>query len=241
MSSKLKVNLGVLAGIVAVCSAWMMGCGGATNNDQGTSFLATGWYANVDGSTGLSGANVLLVSDLAATSGVLGLIDDSEEDEIFLLPADGTQFRVFMGLQNRLSNQFIRVVRFDCGYHIPGASISIPDDHYNTSFVIPAAGGGDNVVDGNVVEPAEAFVGVDLLSTDLFSYLNVNRASLPALPFRMTATCVAVGITQAGDVFESNELVFPMTMVEEAHPSGTVSTAATTTTTTVTTSTTSTT
>lgn len=238
MSSKLKIRLGTLVGMLVVCGVYIVGCG-TTNNDQGTSFMANGWFANVDGSTGLSGANVLIASDISATSGVLGIIDDSEEDEIFVLPSDGAQFLAFMGVQNRLSNQFIRVVRFDCSYHIPGASISIPDDSYNTSFVIPAAGGGTNVVDGNVVEPAQSYVGIELLSTDLFSYLNVNRNSLPALPFRMTATCTAVGVSQAGDVFETNELVFPMTMVEES--SSTIGGSSITTTTTSSTTTTTTT
>lgn len=227
MSSKIKRYVGAVIGTAIVCGGVLAGCGSTTNNDQGTSFLATGYFASVTGDTGLSGANVLIASDISSIAGVQGIIDIEHEDEIFSLAADGGQLTIFMGFQNRLATQFIRVVRIDCSYEVPGASIQIPNDSYNSSFVISAAGGGDNVVNGNVVEPAEAWVGFNVLSTDLFSYLNVNRASLPALPFRMTATCKGVGVTQAGDVLYTNDLVFPMTMVEESEgPNSSVGTIA---------------
>ena len=238
MSIKLKRYIGAVVGAAFVCGGVMAGCG-TTNNDQGTSFLATGYYANPDpeNNTGLSGANVLLAPDLSAIGGVQGILND--DNDIFTLSVDGGQLVIFMGLENRLSTQFLRVVRVDCSYHIPGAAISVPDDSYNSSFVIPQGG---TVVDGNVTEPGLGRIGFEVLSTDILSYLNVNRNSLPALPFRMTATCRAVSVSQAGDVFTSNDLVFPMTMVEEAEGSGsTVGGISATTTTSTTTSTTTTT
>ena len=241
MSSKLKRYIGAAIGAALVCGGVLAGCGSTTNNDQGTSFLATGFFGDVGGETGLSGLRVLLVSDIPAISGALGIIDLDQEDDIFVLPADGADVYIFMGLQNRLATQFMRVVRIDCSYDIPGASISIPDDSYNSSFVISAAGtgtNGSNIQNGNVIEPAEGYVSFTVLSTDLMSYLNVNRASLPALPFRMTATCRAVGVSQSGDVFETNDLYFPITMVEEAEtPTSSVGQIGSTTTSTTTTTT----
>ena len=46
-------------------------------------------------------------------------------------------------------------------------------------------------------------------------FLNNNQNSLPEIPFEMAATCFAVGITQAGDVLESNTLNLPIVFLEE--------------------------
>lgn len=202
----------LLAATLLVGGTLAAGCGSVSNNDQGTSFLGIGYFADTAGSTGLSGANVLLGSDVSQISGVQGIAGGSNVP----IQSDGSQFAVVMGVENRLATQFLRVVRIDCSYDIPGASITIPDDSYNVSLVIKATGDALDDPSQPTINGTAGYIQYNILSTDLFSYLNVNRNSLPALPFRMTATCHAVGVSQAGDVFEANELVFPITMVEAA-------------------------
>jgi hypothetical protein len=144
------------------------------------------------------------VANLSATGAVIG---------------DGNIVFTHIGLQNRLSSQFIRVVRIDCSYDIPGASplLAIPNDSFNSANVIAAAGtaadtdGGPTAGEGSTV-----VMGFDLVSTDIMSYINVNRNLLPQLPFRMNVTCSAVGVTQAGDTLVTNELVYPILFVDAA-------------------------
>ena len=116
----------VLAGLAA-------GCGSPTsNNDQGVVFLALGYFADATGSTGLSGVNAVLSADIGSSSiqGVPGAV--------------GQQTLAFMGLENRLRNQFIRVTKFDCDYDVPGSAITVPPDAFASSAVIepnPLIGG----------------------------------------------------------------------------------------------------
>lgn len=57
-------------------------------------------------------------------------------------------------------------------------------------------------------------MGMPILTPDLFAFLNVNRNYLPELPFRLVATCHAIGISQAGDVFETNPLRITVQFVD---------------------------
>jgi len=121
----------VLAGIVA-------GCGSSTtNNDQGVTFLALGYFADSAGTTGVSGVNAVLSSDIGA-SGIQGIPG-----------AVGQQTLVFMGVENRLRNQFIRLTKFDCEYLVPGSSLSIPPDSFAAAGVVtPNPGIGGPSIDG---------------------------------------------------------------------------------------------
>lgn len=204
---------------LALVSAMLCGglaCGGSTNNDQGTSFLATGFFRNADGDEGVTGAQLPLALDPAVPP-ITTEDEEGEGDQGGVLPGDGLTFITFLGLQNRLTNQFLRVVRIDCDYDIPGAdpTLVIPQDSYNFATVIQPAAGDPDDPDANP-QPSEAFAGFQMLSTDLYSYLNVNRNRLPQLPFRMIASCRATGVTQAGDTFTTNDVLFPITFVDIA-------------------------
>lgn len=192
------------------------GCGGTgSNNDQGTSFLAFGWFTLTedgedipDDLVGVSGLFVPLNSDRPLLSTAGGA-------------ADGLTAFVFMGLENRLTNQFIRVNRVDCEYNVQGSSVSIPSDSYSTGVVLggrneEAPDGTDPFGDDALVRPQAAFISVPALSTDVYSFLNVNQSSLPATPYTLTAICTAQGITQGGDVITTNELTLPITVLENA-------------------------
>ncbi|MFN8390496.1 MAG: hypothetical protein U0136_09425 [Bdellovibrionota bacterium] len=202
-----RIGTTLLTSLVALGA---VSCGGySSNNDQGTSFLAYGWFADTQGTTGETGQTVVLgqdapVANLAATGGIVG---------------DGNIVFTHIGLQNRLSSQFIRVVRVDCSYDIPGASslLQIPNDSFNSSNVIAAAGDDANNPGGpQAGEGSTVVMGFDIVSTDIMSYINVNRNLLPELPFRLNVTCSAVGVTQAGDTLTTNELVYPILFVDSA-------------------------
>ena len=114
----------------------------------------------------------------------------------------------FMGLENRLSKQYIRVTRIDCDYEIPGAdpSLSIPAGVFNMSTVINGIGDDDEEGDGGVGDVKNpVFSQFIMVSPDLFSFLSVNQNLLPELPYHMTAICRATGISEAGDVLTTND------------------------------------
>lgn len=206
MSLFSSIRRTLLIAIPLVCGS--LSCGGTTtNNDQGTSFLAFGWSS--DGQeTNLTGLIVPLATDQAAFNAAGGTGQ-----------LDGKTALVFLGLQNRLSNQFIRVVRIDCRYDVQGSSgLSIPQDSYNSSLVIGPAAAADGTTAGvaSANIPNESFVQFEIVSPDVYSFLNVYRNQLPQLPFRMTATCHAVGFTQGGDQINSNDLFFLIQFVDEA-------------------------
>ncbi len=208
--TKALLATGVLA------TAMLVGCGGGTtNNDQGTSFLALGYFDDAEGEVGRSGVSALLAPDAAVLVSEGGF------------QADGNAVGVFIGLQNRLANQFIRVERIECSYSVPGANpgFVIPSDSHNTAAIISASPSADDRDEENNPIPlgtegensgSRLFYGFPIVSLDVISYLNVNRNSLPELPFRLNASCHAVGVTQAGDVLLTNEVLFQISFLDQA-------------------------
>ncbi len=185
----------------AVLAALLLGgaaCGGSTNNDQGTSFLASGYFDGAE--TPVTGYVLPLASDIPNTG------TETPDGAGFTnsFPADGLQAIVRMRLENRLSSQFLRVSRIDCSYLVPGASpaLVLPNDSFNASAVIQPE--------------ATTDFPFQIISPDLFSYLNVNRNLLPELPFRMLAECSAIAVTQAGDTIRSNPLTFFVQFLDAA-------------------------
>ena len=183
----------------ALLAALLLGgaaCGGSTNNDQGTSFLASGYFT-ADG-TAVNGYILPLATDIPATGTETG------DSLSATFPTDGLQLIVRMRLENRLSSQFLRIVRIDCSYYVPGASpaLVLPNDSFNASAVVQPE--------------ANIDYAFQMISPDVYSYLNVNRNLLPELPFRMLADCSATAVTQAGDSIESNPLTFFVQFLDSA-------------------------
>ena len=186
--------LGLLTGVLCLGAS---SCGGgATNNDQGTSFLALGFFTVVDDEI------------VPSTQAIVPLATDSSNfSNNNGLRADGNLVFRLLGMENRLSEQFIRATRVDCSYDVQGADIglAIPDDSVSKSFVLGATDTTeDNFAGDENVRPQAFFMSVPVVTTDIMSFLNVNRNSLPELPYTLTATCEVVGITEAGDVLTTN-------------------------------------
>ena len=198
-----------------------LSCGGnATNNDQGTSFLALGYYDDADGEVGRSALVAPLFYDLSLWS------TDHQT------PVEGLMSWVFLGLQNRLSCQYMRVDRVECDYDIQGTNLTIPSDSHTFSAVIDPTGPcvnpltgtdeegegsseGSDTTGGNMI-----YAGIEVLSPDLYSFLNVYQNHLPQLPFRMTVTCRAIGTSQAGDTFRTNDVHLLVQFVDTAECCG---------------------
>ncbi|MBP9837161.1 MAG: hypothetical protein KBC84_00455 [Proteobacteria bacterium] len=215
MSKNRRNTLFALMGS-AIC-AGIISCGtAASNNDQGTSFLAFGWFTQT-GTTATpnTGQNVGVNSDFSTITDGNGQL------------LDGKQVLVSMGLQNRLTSQFVTLKRIDCSYSLEGTNgtITLPNDSSNVSSVLaPAANPttgepvlpGAEIGTGSANFTSESIVEFPIISTDQFSYLNVYTNSLPALPFRITATCHGVGVTQAGDTITTNDLNYPVILHDTA-------------------------
>ena len=188
MFSKVKKLTTLLA---AGLIAGGIGCGDAgSNNDQGTSVTATGYCANSDCS-------------LFESIRIVPLATDVSNINAGGFPIDGQTVITIMKVENRLTSQFVRLVRIDCRYDVPGSDpgLNIPNDSFAANLVIsatPAAGPG--------TANSFATTAFEIVSPDLFAFLNANRLSLPELPFRATALCRAVGVTQSGDTIETNEI-----------------------------------
>lgn len=199
--------------ISLIVIAVVIGCGsGASNNNQGASFLALGFFADGEGTTGSTGQIVPMFRDTAINADATGAL------------YDGLDTRVYMGLQNNLAKQFIRVSRIDCDYSVDGSYLEIPSDSFPLSVVLSSTR--EQVGIGAVASAAASGSSSSfnqtsygqflIVSPDLYSFLNNNKAYLPALPFRMTATCSATGVTQAGDVLTTNSLYYFIQFVDEA-------------------------
>lgn len=201
-----KINIHV-AGIAALLSLGLLascGSGGTGSNNQGASFLAYGYFTIIDGEiVPIGNVNLPLFTDVS--------------------PFDGLSYQPLIGVENKLTKQFVRLLQADCSYKIDGSFIDIPNDSSAMSTVLAAAPAPDAPeappVNGDPeIDPNRSVVAhpIDMISPDLFAFLNNNRAYLPQLPFRMVATCSVTGVTQGGDVITTNGLPFAVQFYEAA-------------------------
>lgn len=206
MTSILKTKPAALALAFAGLAGLLYGCGSASNNDQGTTFTATGFFADSTGATGDTGAVIALGRDVPTLQ-----TDGNDFGVADPVRLDGRAASTFIGLQNRFGGRadtladdavFIRTERIDCDYEIPGSDIGIPSDSNPLGTVIEAGG--------------SAFAEFLVISPDLFSFLNVNRNSLPELPFRMNARCSAVGVTRNGATITTNPVNYLILVADAA-------------------------
>lgn len=223
MSIFQKTSAYCLAAILA--GAGIAGCGSTgPSNNQGTSYLALGFFTNVDNELVPIGA---INSVLNTENPVLRLSGD---------PVDGISTDgVLIGTENRLSTQFIRQTRVDCTYEVPGSSIQIPGTSTPGGQVLSPAvfDDADNVPripqpnpDATVEETGRGqfwFSYVNIIPTDIYAFLNNNANSLPQLPYFMNISCTAIGVTQAGDILETNPVGIFVTFFDQADVASVVS------------------
>ena len=180
-------TLGLGAALAVSLGLALFGCGTASNNDQGTSFLALGFFADDSGSTGASGMVLPLHTDelSPAAAGGYGLLTT-----------------VNFGIRNRLSKQYIQTSHVECDYRVQQSSLVVPSDSHTFSTIVEPGG--------------DLYPQIEILSPDLYAFLNLNHSSLPELPFRMNITCRMTGVSQAGDVLTTNDVTTLVQFVDLA-------------------------
>lgn len=162
----------------------VLGCGSTSNNDQGVSFLNTGFFA-VD------------EDNKCGELGVTGLS--------FALGSASTSLTTCVGIQNNLSGQFIQSNRATISYFIPGAAVQPPTVVVPLSRVLgPGSTGANTTLPDGVKNPSSAIAPITLITTDIWNYLVLNERSLPNFPYTMLATVTVSGITSAGDILDTN-------------------------------------
>lgn len=193
----------VIVGALTVAAVGFFGCGSGSNNNQGVSFTLLGFFETFDGE------DPELVE-------VVPLSNQNESD-----PNESGNVFSFAGSMNNLSQQFIRTDGMYLSYFIPGATRQPPDTATAYSVVLGPA------VDTSVEEGEDpfdsslppSFAGEDapsnisrglvsIVPADIREWLNLNRNSLPELPFDMVVTAYASGITSSGDRLDTNEVQF---------------------------------
>lgn len=166
------------------------GCGGATNNDQGVSFTLLGFRADSDNCdqpvANQSGTTAPLSQDTEATGGLAGAIIAGAV------------------VQNNLTAQFVRTEHIFFTYFVPGASTQPPA----TSSVLGAVVGQAVTDEDGTVTPGKFCGEVFIVPAEVMNWINLNRTSLPELPFTMEVTASVTGITSAGDRLDTNDIKY---------------------------------
>ena len=178
------------AGVLVVAAAWWSGCG--KSNDQGISFRAVGFFADPEGTVGDAGRCASL-------------------EEPFL-PADadndGQRDGGFLQLQNNLV-QGLQVERVDITYRISGGSLALPTDSFPVSRRLgPSSGQEPN-------NPPTGTTQILLVSPQVMELLRNSPNQLPPTPFTLIVNARAVGISDAGDTFETNRVAYTVLLGDD--------------------------
>lgn len=171
-------------------------CGGSSNNDQGVVFTLFGFQKrDADG-------------ELADSTGDVIAISFSEgEDQ---LPINFVT--AFLQLQNNLAGQLIRTETAFLEYVVAGATAQPPSTVFPLNTVLGPASGtnSSSLPPGAAALPSRSSQEIAVVTPDVLAWINLNRTSLPELPFTLNVIVRVRGVTSAGDVIETNELVYPV-------------------------------
>ena len=168
----------------------MVGCGSASNDDQGVSFTNLGFFSvdtetNACEETGVSSA-IVSIGTSAGSNALTGA-------------------SLCIGLQNNLSGQFIRSERATITYSIPGAALQPPSAVVPVSAIMgPGSAGASTSLPDGVTNESRVISGILLLPAETLRFLSVNRGALPRAPYTMVASAAVTGVTSAGDSLETN-------------------------------------
>lgn len=194
--------------------AFIIGCGGASSNDQGVSFTFLGWFSEVPSSG-------------SSTTGLLGKIvpiNGGTTDETGdLTGGTGAVFAV-AGVQNNLDGQFIRTDRMLFSFEIEGAEAQPPSTVQPFSGIVgPGSNSGSSSSSSSSADAASSarsslppnftnantlYGNVPVVPLEVMQWINFNRSSLPELPFTMVVTASISGITSGGDRLDTNPMQF---------------------------------
>ena len=206
----------VRTGLFLLVVSAMLGCGSDTNNDQGISFRAAQYFgvaSNGDApdctGAGIGGAYLTFNNQTVAYPPTMAL--------------------VWVKLENYLSQMFVRVIRSECSYVIPGAdpTLVIPEDSFQMSGVVSptsssstgtaasSSGSGSSGSGSSTGTASFLCAPFTVLSANMLEFLSVNQSYLPELPFNIIATCRFYGITSSGDNLTTNDLALTIIAIEK--------------------------
>lgn len=198
----------------SLLGAFLVGCGGGSNNDQGSNFTLTNFNA-------LDEENVCEL-DLFISETAISL--SSQTNPEVRSPGSGVCYTV----QNNLQSRYVRVDRVFIDYYVDGAREQPPSTSLATSGVLgPVAttttgtGASPGTVStdpshytpGNPPQTSlppgfqaanKLVKGLTLVPASIHQWLALNRAQLPEPPFQMDAIVRVAGETSAGDRIETN-------------------------------------
>lgn len=194
-----------------------VGCNSAVNNNNGASFTNLGFFQSLPESNDdtLPTAETVKFAPISTSNPETG--------------GTSTQGAItsVIGLQNNMDQMFIRTTKVILQYFIAGAVVNPPSTELPLNIVLgPAVKSSsgtssdssssststgfksslpDSFGDGSI--PNRRFVSITAVPVEVMAWLNLNRDSLPELPFTMSVTAEVVGITSAGDTIVSNQAV----------------------------------
>lgn len=219
-------KLGIRGLVLGFSVAALVSCGSA-RNDQGVSFTLLGAFSETPGAdacasipSGVSGMTI----PLASLSGEGASGDDA---------AGG--LLLYLGVQNNLSDQFLRTVEARFDYEVPGASAQPPSTTLpfqtlvgpfistNTDAGTTGGTGFDSSLPGSFGDDSacnRAYGQTLVLPGSVRSWIALNKASLPDTPFTMIITITVNGVTNAGKTFESNDVSIPVVVVSDNQLNG---------------------
>ena len=178
---------------VLTAGAFLAGCGGTTNNDQGLSVTFLGYIADADNCDG----------DHPNSSGATEPFSTTTENGTL---AGGIV--AGMLIQNNLSSQHIITQNAFFEYYVPGASAQPPATSSVLGQVIPAAVS-TTAEDGSItVEPSTGCGETFIVPAEVRTWMLLNRQSLPEPPFTMEVRAYVSLISSAGDRFDTNEVKY---------------------------------
>ncbi|MBN8550140.1 MAG: hypothetical protein J0M12_12555 [Deltaproteobacteria bacterium] len=196
----------LLAGVVI--AGTLVSCGSSSNNNQGVSFTLLGYFASA-GETDSTGETTTLPPGLTGLS--ITISDTDNEAPPSPTNFGGGTILAYVGTQNNIVTEFIRVDQSFIQYIVPGASAQPPSTNYalaltlgpgQSSSLTPPTSSLPGSFDGY---PNIGYAQIPIISSDIRAWLNLNRGLLPEMPFIMTVKTVLSGVTSAGDRLYTND------------------------------------
>ena len=231
--SKKNSVLGFLGTSVTVGIATaVVGCGSASNNDQGTSVTSLGYFqaAGVASTTGTSTLP-------AGLSGAYVRLGEILPEGISTTPVTGAgvgpdgSFIAYVGFQNNLTQEGATITRVGLDFTIPGGmkppSTSVPvtivmgpsvsSGTTTTSATNPFTGTQFNssLPPGFANIPNRGYAQTFLVPSSVTAWMNLNRAQLPEPPFQLEVTSTGFYRTTSGNYQQTSSETFPVMVLPE--------------------------
>lgn len=196
---------------VVVLAMITAGCGSGGNNDQGIAFTATGIWRGLetieDDTIRCIEPNVSsAVIDTSYTVSVANVTEFPDRFNPFADPCGG-----FIGLENNLTQLAMNLQRVEIRYEVPSAAVTVPGHSVAAGVRIPSASSTTEATSGQSNLVYLELVG-QMLSQTTMAFLEIHSSELPQRPYVMKAYLVAVGQSQNGDQYRTNETGYTFTI-----------------------------